>query len=80
MKMTEPYSPTARASARAKPVSSAGVSIGRITRTKVRARLAPRVADASSTSRSISSITGWTVRTTNGRLMKTSATQMPSGV
>ena len=74
MKMTEPYSPTPRASASAKPVSSAGVSIGRITLTKVRARPAPRVAETSSTSRSISSITGCTVRTTNGRPMKTSAT------
>ena len=31
MKITEPYSPTPRASASAKPVSSAGVSVGRIT-------------------------------------------------
>ena len=80
MKITEPYSPTPRASASAKPVRSAGVSIGRITRTKVRPRPAPRVAEASSTSRSISSITGCTVRTTKGRPTKTSATQMPSGV
>ncbi len=32
MKTTEPYSPSARAKASAKPVSSAGKSVGRITR------------------------------------------------
>ncbi len=35
MKMTEPYSPTPRAKARAKPVTSAGATAGRTTRTKV---------------------------------------------
>jgi hypothetical protein len=44
------------------------------------ARLAPSVAEASSTSRSISSSTGCTVRTTKGRPMKTSAMTMPTGV
>ena len=34
MKMTEPYSPTARARASAKPVSSAGVMLGSATRRK----------------------------------------------
>ena len=34
MKITEPYSPSARAKASAKPVSSAGSSAGRITRAK----------------------------------------------
>ena len=43
-------------------------------------RLAPSVAAASSTSWSISSMTGCTVRTTKGRPMKISATTMPSGV
>jgi hypothetical protein len=32
MKITEPYSPSARAKASAKPVSSAGITIGKITR------------------------------------------------
>ena len=48
MKTTEPYSPTARAKASAKPVSSAGSSAGRITRQNVCQRLAPRLAAASS--------------------------------
>ena len=43
MKMTEPYSPSARANASAKPVSSAGVSIGKITRQKTCQRFAPRL-------------------------------------
>ena len=43
-------------------------------------RLAPSEAAASSSSFSRSSSTGCTVRTTNGRPMKTSATKMPSGV
>ena len=80
MKMTEPYSPTERASASAKPVSAAGASIGSTTCVNVRRRLAPRVALASSVSRSISSITGWTVRTTKGSPTKISAIQMPSSV
>ncbi len=32
MKITDPYSPTARAKDRAKPVSAAGISIGRMIR------------------------------------------------
>ena len=39
MKITEPYSPTARAKASAKPVSSAGSRIGKTTRLKVCQRL-----------------------------------------
>ena len=35
MKITEPYSPSARANASAKPVSIAGQSVGRITRANV---------------------------------------------
>ncbi len=80
MKMTEPYSPVARAKASAKPVSSAGSRVGRITRRNVCQRVAPRLAAASSSSASRSSSTGCTVRTTNGRPMKVSATTMPSGV
>ncbi len=74
MKMTEPYSPTARAKASANPVNMAGTMTGRITRVMVCQRLAPSVAAASSTSASRSMRTGCTVRTTNGRPMKTSAT------
>ena len=43
-------------------------------------RVAPRLAAASSTSGSSSSSTGCSVRTTNGRPMKVSASVMPSGV
>ena len=35
MKITDPYSPTARASASAKPVRIAGISVGSITRNTV---------------------------------------------
>jgi|GEM_PF-3016020 hypothetical protein len=79
MKITEPYSPTARANAIAKPVSSAGAMVGRITLLKVCQRDAPRHAAASSSSFSISCSTGCTVRTTKGRPMKISATTMPAG-
>ncbi len=44
------------------------------------ARLAPSVAAASSSSRSISPINGCTVRTANGRDTNTRATKIPSGV
>ena len=80
MKTTEPYSPTARANASANPVSHAGRRLGRTTRRSTAARPAPRLAAASSTSASRSSMTGCRVRTTNGRPMKISATVMPSGV
>ena len=80
MKMTDPYSPIARANASANPVSSAGVTIGKTTRRKLCQRDAPSVAAASSSSRGSSSSTGCTVRTTNGRPMNVSATSTPSGV
>jgi hypothetical protein len=80
MKITEPYSPTPRAKASAKPVSTAGKIAGRITRVAICQRLAPRLAAASSSSASRSASTGCTVRTTNGRPMKTRAMRMPSGV
>ncbi|GJE71687.1 hypothetical protein CHKEEEPN_3234 [Methylorubrum podarium] len=80
MKMIEPYSPTPRAKARAKPVSTAGISGGSTTRTRVVIRDAPRMAEASSTSLSISAISGCTVRTAKGRPMKTMAMKMPTGV
>ena len=78
MNTTEPYSPIARASASAKPVSNAGRITGRITCTKVCQREAPRQAAASSRSASISASTGWTVRTTKGMPMKTSTSTIAS--
>ena len=64
----------ARANASAKPVSSAGTSVGRIDpRRRSASGSRPRLAAASSTSRSRSCSTGCTVRTTNGRPMKISA-------
>ena len=77
MKITEPYSPSARANASAKPVNSAGVSIGKITRQKTCQRFAPRLAAASSSSGSRSSKIGCTVRTMKGRPINVSAMKMP---
>ena len=79
MKITEPYSPSARAKASVNPVSVAGSSVGSSTLRNVCPRDAPRLAAASSTSSSMSCRTGCTVRTTNGRPMKVSATKTPSG-
>jgi len=50
IKTTEPYSPTARAKASAKPVNSAGISSGKMTRRQDCQRVAPKVAAASSIS------------------------------
>ncbi len=80
MKITEPYSPTARAKASAVPVSSAGVSAGSTTRRSVCSRVAPSVAAASSDSLLSSASTGSSVRTTKGSPMKVRAITMPSGV
>jgi len=80
MKITEPYSPSPRASASTKPVAAAGASSGRTTRRSVASRPAPSVAAASSSAGSRSASTGCTVRTTKGRPMKVSATTTPSGV
>jgi hypothetical protein len=80
MNTTEPYSPTARANASAKPVSQAGYRYGRMTRVITFSRLAPRLVAASSTSGSRSSMTGWSVLTTKGSPMKTRATVTPSRV
>src|SRR5271166_15290 len=55
MKTTEPYSPRALANASANPVSSGGSSSGPTTRKTVWSREAPRLAAASSYSRSRSS-------------------------
>ena len=80
MKITEPYSPSARAKASVNPVSVAGSSVGSSTFRNVCPRDAPRLAAASSTSSSMSCRTGCTVRTTNGRPINVSATKTPSGV
>ena len=80
MKITEPYSPIARANAIAKPVSSAGAICGRSTLVKICRRVAPSEVAASSSSFSASSSTGCTVRTTNGKPTKISAITTPAGV
>ena len=81
MKITEPYSPSARAKASAKPVSSAGSTPGRSRARKVCQRdRAERRRRLFQLARRSSSSTGCTVRTTNGRPMNVSATSTPSGV
>ena len=70
---SEPYSEIARAKERAAPAAIAGARLGRMIRRKMVNRLAPSEAAASSTSASSSSSTGCTVRTTNGRVTKASA-------
>lgn len=80
MKITEPYSPTPRAKARAKPVSQAGSGAGTRIWRNTCSGLAPRQAAASSTSLGMSASTGCTVRTTNGRVTKVSARVIPRGV
>ena len=80
MKMTEPYSPMARAKAMAKPVNKAGAMDGKITRLKICQRVAPKHVAASSSSFSASSNTGCTVRTTKGKPMKIKAITTPLGL
>jgi len=80
MKITDPYSPMARAKARVKPVIKAGCSSGRITRRNTVQRPAPSVAAASSISDPRSSITGCNVRTTKGSPMKVRAMNIPKGL
>ena len=58
MKMTDPYSPTARAKARVNPVRVGGTSRGKSTRRNVCHLLAPRVPAACSVSLSSSASTG----------------------
>ena len=65
---SEPYSLIPRAKDSAAPAKMAGTRVGRVIRRKVVKRLAPSDAAASSTSVSISSSTGCTVRTMNGRV------------
>ena len=74
MNTTEPYSPTARAKARAKPVMMRRSQCGQDDDAGTSAqRVAPSEAAASSNSGSSSSRTGWTVRTTKGSPMNMSA-------
>ena len=80
MKITEPYSPTARAKASAQPATSAGATVGSTSDRKRRPAPAPSVSAASSTSGSRSCSTGWTERTTNGSPTNAMAVNTPSGV
>jgi hypothetical protein len=74
---TEPNSPTARAKARAAPASRAGAMVGSTIRRKLVTGPAPRQRAASSMSGSMASSTGWTERTTNGRVTKARASTTP---
>src|SRR4051812_6708274 len=80
MNTTEPYSPTPRANASAKPVSHAGYRYGKMIRPSTYSRDAPRLVAASSISASAPSMTDCSVLTTKGRPINTSATTMPRGV
>ena len=80
MKITEPYSPTERASASVKPVASDGSTVGKITRRKIIQRPAPSDSAASSRLASTSSSAGCTERTTNGTPISVSAITTPSHV
>src|SRR4030095_13187609 len=77
-KITEPYSPMPRAKASANPVTVAGSSGGIRPRQNVCQRVAPRHAAASSTSASMSTRIGCTVRTMNGSPMKVSTRTLGS--
>ena len=70
----------ARASASVKPVASAGMTVGKITRRNTIQRLAPSDSAASSRLTSTSSSAGCTERTTNGRPINVSATTTPTHV
>ncbi|OJU86115.1 MAG: hypothetical protein BGO11_14885 [Solirubrobacterales bacterium 70-9] len=77
---TEPYSPSARAKARATPAARPGRRLGKMMRRKTVAPPAPSEVAASSMSLSISISSGWTARTTKGRVTKQSATTIASRV
>src|SRR3984957_20356804 len=74
IRTNDPISPTERANDSAAPDRIAGRSAGSTTRLKIVALDAPRLAAASSASRSTSSSTGWTERTTNGSVTNRRAT------
>ena len=77
---SEPYSLIARAKDSAAPEVMAGARLGRMISRKMVNRLAPSEAAASSTSGSISSSTGCTVRTTNGSVTNRKASVTAVGV
>src|SRR4029079_12781367 len=79
IRTTAPNSPIARANASATPATTGGRIPGRTTRRKVASGPAPSDAAASSTSRSSSSRTGWTVRTTKGSVTNTHDTKKHAG-
>src|SRR6187200_243865 len=76
MRTTEPNSPTARAKLIAAPERIAGTRFGSTMRRKIVRSPAPSDAAASSISRSSSMTTGWTERTTNGSVTKSSASMI----
>ena len=78
MRTTDPNSPMQRAKPRAEPVRMAGARLGNTILRSTAGDDAPSEAAASSMSRSSSSSTGWTERTTNGNVMKSSAKTMPA--
>ena len=80
MNTTEPYSPTARANASAKPVSSAGQDRRQDHARERLPRLAPEAGGGLLDFRSRSSSTGCTRPDHERKPMKVSATTMPSGV
>src|SRR5262249_32628548 len=77
-KTTDPYSPSARANARANPVVRAGYKGGNRTGRNGCQRVAPRIAAASSGPPSSVARTGCTVRTTNGKPVNVSTSTIAS--
>src|SRR5581483_376187 len=75
---TLPNSPSERANTRSAPAAIAGRIAGSTIRRNVVQPLAPRVSAASSSAGSSSRSTGWTARTTNGRVTTRSASRIPS--
>ena len=74
-----PNSPMARAKLSSAPLARGRISGGRVMRRKIVQPLAPRVVAASSWVRSRSISTGWTARTTKGKVMNSSARMIPGG-
>ena len=78
MKTTLPYSPRLLANAMVNPATSAGKTSGMMTLQNICTRDAQNISAVSSYSPSIFSSTGWTLLTTNGIPMNTSATVIPT--
>ena len=74
IRISEPYSPSARAKASMMPATIPGSRLGKMIRRKMVKPPAPSEVAASSISRSISISSGCTERTTKGRVTKQSAT------